>query len=121
MRLTGGSSHCDGRVEYFHRGQWRTVRNEYWNRKDAALVCRRLDCGSPLKLLELGPNTVETWINCNEMETTLTESLSRCSREQTIYAQSVLVGVFCTGKKNQISTHSIQGWGLLQHLLFCAS
>uniref|UniRef100_A0A3P9CH51 SRCR domain-containing protein n=1 Tax=Maylandia zebra TaxID=106582 RepID=A0A3P9CH51_9CICH len=75
-RLTGGSTHCDGRVEYFNKGQWGTVCAESWDMNDATVVCRQLDCGKPHKLIQLGPGTGNIWtdqINCNGEESTLTQ------------------------------------------------
>uniref|UniRef100_A0A7N6F855 SRCR domain-containing protein n=1 Tax=Anabas testudineus TaxID=64144 RepID=A0A7N6F855_ANATE len=47
MRLSGGTSRCDGTLEMKVRGEWRPVVNYEieWDQKVAA-VCRQLDCGS---------------------------------------------------------------------------
>uniref|UniRef100_A0A3B4G5I5 Soluble scavenger receptor cysteine-rich domain-containing protein SSC5D n=1 Tax=Pundamilia nyererei TaxID=303518 RepID=A0A3B4G5I5_9CICH len=98
VRLAGGSTRCDGRVEYFNKGQWGTVCAESWDINDAAVVCRQLDCGRPHKLLQLGPGTGQTWtdqIECNGKESTLNQCQQRPYRDRTCN-NTVVAGVFCT-------------------------
>ena len=45
LRLGGGSSRCNGKLE-LKLGEWRPVHNYRWKVKDAAVICRELDCGS---------------------------------------------------------------------------
>nr|XP_021327210.1 deleted in malignant brain tumors 1 protein-like [Danio rerio] len=77
VRLVGGHSRCAGRVEVFHRGQWGTVCDYFWDMLDAAVVCRELDCGEPLDALDgayFGQGSVPVWTNimvCTGSESTL--------------------------------------------------
>ncbi|XP_074474754.1 scavenger receptor cysteine-rich type 1 protein M130-like [Sebastes fasciatus] len=45
VRLVGGDSRCAGTLEV-KQGDWRPVSYSYWTLKDAAVVCRKLNCGS---------------------------------------------------------------------------
>ena len=41
-RLVVGQNKFEGRVEVCQDGQWKTVCNDKWGRKEAKVVCRQL-------------------------------------------------------------------------------
>ena len=42
VRLVGGSSKSEGRVEVLYSNEWTTICDDYWTASEAAVVCRML-------------------------------------------------------------------------------
>ncbi|XP_035657358.1 deleted in malignant brain tumors 1 protein-like [Branchiostoma floridae] len=81
IRLVGGSSSSEGRVEVYHDGQWGTVCDDAFGMDDAHVVCRQLGYGSAFEVrtrAAFGEGSGEIWLDnvaCEGSET----SIEHCS------------------------------------------
>uniref|UniRef100_A0A803WDL2 SRCR domain-containing protein n=1 Tax=Ficedula albicollis TaxID=59894 RepID=A0A803WDL2_FICAL len=103
LRLSGGESRCDGRVEISLRGVWSRVLDDDWDIKDAHVVCRQLQCGTAEKAYylpksERGRGLVALRsVQCTGKETQL--MLCNTSHYQTVpTGVSEDVAVICSGE-----------------------
>ena len=77
IRLVGGSSYSEGRVEVKYNGEWGTVCDHGWDHTDAGVVCRQLGFGSSGRTISganFGQGSDPIWLNsvtCTGNELTL--------------------------------------------------
>ncbi|XP_056414702.1 macrophage scavenger receptor types I and II isoform X2 [Hyla sarda] len=66
VRLVGGTSPKEGRVEVFHLGQWGTICDDRWDTRDGRVVCKMLGySGIALVYVNrrFGPGTGPIWMD----------------------------------------------------------
>ena len=79
VRLIGGASDSEGRVEVYHNSEWGTVCDDDWDVSDANVVCRQLGFGgatSAPKLAAFGEGSGPIYygnVNCAGTEARLTD------------------------------------------------
>ena len=111
VRLIGGATEYEGRVEYYYNGEWGTVCDASWDINDAMVVCRQLHftgANEALNLAPFGAGTGPIWLDdilCTGSEKALSEcphdssGNNSCSHNQD-------AGVRCTG--TEVYTNFIQ-------------
>ncbi|XP_038062142.1 uncharacterized protein LOC119732624 isoform X8 [Patiria miniata] len=84
VRLVGGFSSHEGRVEVYYQGQWGTVCDDYWGFPDATVVCRQLGFPGAVRALSAadefsvgeGPIFLDD-VGCSGSESTLADCFHR--------------------------------------------
>ena len=79
--MVGGSWKGEGRVEIFYNGNWGTVCDDYWDIKDARVVCRQLgfpDAVSAPSSASFGVGSGKIWLDdvrCSGNESSIVNCL----------------------------------------------
>ena len=102
VRLRGGYSYSEGRVEVYYNGEWGTVCDNGWDDTDASVVCRQLRYGMTGRAVHnshFGIGSGPVWLDnalCNGNESSLFNcGISNKDVENCSHAQDA--GVICTG------------------------
>nr|XP_048714637.1 neurotrypsin-like isoform X2 [Caretta caretta] len=107
VRLAGGRTPSEGRVEVYYRGDWGTVCDDGWTALNAQVVCRQLGFSGPASLASEGEYTLgQGFILLDDMACTGTEfSLLDCPHSnwgQHDCSHAEDVGVRCSPETNKI-------------------
>ena len=108
VRLVGGTTPLEGRVEVFLRGHWGTVCDSYWDFVDAIVVCRQL---GNLQAVEgprssfFGAGSGPSWyssLSCTGTEHNLTECSNSISNTGSACPHSRDAGAVCSSQSNAL-------------------
>ena len=111
VRLVGGDTTLEGRVEIFLSGQWGTVCDYYWDLADATVVCRQLGY---LRAVEaprsaiFGAGSGPSWyysLSCTGSERRLTECSKSISNFGSACPHSRDAGAVCSSQSHTLFLH----------------
>ena len=114
VRLVGGSSYYEGRVEVNYNGEWGTVCDDGWDDTDAGVVCRQLGFGSSgtaIGLAGFGQGSGSIWLNsvtCTGSESTLASCGHPGVGFTSICYHFEDAGVICSGETGLIMLCHLQ-------------
>ena len=104
VRLVGGDTLLEGRVEVFLLGQWGTVCNSNWDLADATVVCRQLgnlQAVEAPRYAAFGAGSGPSWyysLYCTGTERNLTECSKNTYNFGSACSHSQDAGAVCSSK-----------------------
>uniref|UniRef100_A0A8C1YLN4 Si:ch211-161n3.4 n=1 Tax=Cyprinus carpio TaxID=7962 RepID=A0A8C1YLN4_CYPCA len=122
-RLVNGPHLCSGRLEIFHNQTWMSVCDAVFDQQDAEVVCRELDCGAPVQVLEAAAfdkGDTQMWtqeIQCRGNESQIS-FCSISSQKHTCISDNIFL--ICSGKVLILNVPCVIS-GLLCHFLYSCS
>ena len=108
IRLVGGSSYNEGRVEILYNDVWGTICSDGWSLNNAIVVCRSVGFSGANTFYatssQYGPGAGPIWLD-NVMCDGNESSLARCSHRGINITNSCThakdVGVYCSGSESK--------------------
>ena len=108
IRLVGGTTQYEGRVEVYRNRQWQTVCDDSWDIREAQVVCRQLGYGSAVSALSrayFGQGSGAQWDvywYCSGSES----SLQSCITLSSSCSHSEDASVRCSGSSGELKVIS---------------
>ena len=108
IRLVGGSSYYEGRVEVNYNGEWGTVCGYGWDNTDAGVVCRQLGLGSSgtaIRSAGFGQGSGPIWLDsvtCTGNESSLASCGHLGINVTTSCSHTEDAGVRCNGIQGKL-------------------
>lgn len=106
IRLMGGVTPAEGRLELYYGGRWGTVCEEGWGAKSAEVACRELGFERPIRKTDgslytyEGSDSIPVWlddVDCEGSE----ENIINCPHGPIgthLCSHDHDIGIICTGK-----------------------
>uniref|UniRef100_A0A4W3H0U7 SRCR domain-containing protein n=1 Tax=Callorhinchus milii TaxID=7868 RepID=A0A4W3H0U7_CALMI len=102
LRLVDDGSSCSGTVEVYRHGNWRRVRDQFWDLNDTNVVCRQMGCGPAIRAYSTAVYREGEWspwlkdVHCQGNETNLLKC--KPSRRNQSTENMSDVGVQCSSE-----------------------
>ena len=108
IKLVGGSSYNEGRMEVYYNGEWGTVCDDGWDDTDASVVCKQLgfnSSGTAIGSAGFGQGSGPIWLDnvmCSGNESSLAHCIHLGLNVTRNCSHSQDAGVKCQGRLGKI-------------------